>query len=307
MDVLNDALESMAVDATFEDPEDEETSDHGPSRATIRKYQQLFGYSLEKATELVAFAKTANKPTVTKTPTMLTPSQARTVYILHLKGPLDTPQKVQEIAGMSTLPEVFQAENEDGQRSLCCEVDGAARLAIETHISSMPELSNFRPLIYPDGMAYKGLSFTTSYPTLGKDPTLPHNKPQRISDTPNRICGENLAAQNQYPVWYFFYGTLADSSLLSKLGISNPDSVQYPARVYGGKLNTWGSGKYNALVDGKMTDCVSGVAFQIMSKADEDILRKYETHNYEVVRCLIKTSYMEIQGLTFRFIGSVDS
>jgi hypothetical protein len=52
-------------------------------------------------------------------------------------------------------------------------------------------------------------------------------------------------------------------------------------------LKTW-AGNYKALVNGTDVDQVCGWAYQVESREDEDILRYYETENYEVVRCDIQ-------------------
>lgn len=42
-------------------------------------------------------------------------------------------------------------------------------------------------------------------------------------------------AQHEYPVWYFFYGSLADHGILSRvLGVSGDCPVLKPASVAGG-------------------------------------------------------------------------
>lgn len=73
------------------------------------------------------------------------------------------------------------------------------------------------------------------HPTLGKYSTLPQN------------CSNNQdsvfhPAQDQYPVWYFFYGTLADSEFLAHLlGISDPSEMPIlrSASIIDGAVKTW--------------------------------------------------------------------
>lgn len=113
--------------------------------------------------------------------------------------------------------------------------------------------------------------------------------------------------QNQYPVWYFFYGTLANTEVLSRQ-LSLPEdkiSLLAPAIISGGVIKTWAS-KYKALVDGSSSCLVKGSAFQVMSREQEDALRSYETDNYEVVRCEISTGGSAVPGCTFRFVGKID-
>ncbi|KAI9735667.1 MAG: hypothetical protein M1834_001683 [Cirrosporium novae-zelandiae] len=114
-------------------------------------------------------------------------------------------------------------------------------------------------------------------------------------------------AQGQYPIWYFFYGTLTSSSILSqKLSLPEDETpVLLPAFVTGGKLGTW-AGKYKALVDAPSDACVYGSAYKVMSKEHEETLQTYETDNYEVVQCTIFIGDKIIQGCTFRFVGVLD-
>jgi hypothetical protein len=73
-----------------------------------------------------------------------------------------------------------------------------------------------------------------------------------------------------------------------------------------GRMETWGKGKYHALVDGPETSRIRGSVYQVMSEEHEDTLRKYETSVYEVVRCLIEMNGMMVEGCTFRFVGKTD-
>ncbi|KAF3063504.1 poly polymerase [Daldinia childiae] len=125
----------------------------------------------------------------------------------------------------------------------------------------------------------------------------------------HRLCSNDdpklVPAQNQYPVWYFFYGTLADPSVLKRLLNINIDPSYCPASVVGGVLKTWG-GKYKALVDAPNNKAVQGQAFLVKDQEQEECLQLYETDKYDVVRCEIQLRGKKVKGLTFRFIGDVD-
>ena len=71
-------------------------------------------------------------------------------------------------------------------------------------------------------------------------------------------------------------------------------------------METWGEGKYKALVDGPEMSRIKGSAYQVMSEEHEDALRKYESEAYEVVRCIIEMNGTTVEGCTFRFVGEVD-
>ena len=112
-----------------------------------------------------------------------------------------------------------------------------------------------------------------------------------------------LPAQNQYPVWYFFHGTLTDPEILAQKISLLELPVLRQAAVKGGKIKMWG-GKYKALVDGPSSAIVDGWAYEVSSEEGEEQLRYYETDQYEAVRCEIHMvdSGEVVKGLTFRFI-----
>ncbi|KAM5513656.1 hypothetical protein FOXYSP1_04623 [Fusarium oxysporum f. sp. phaseoli] len=152
----------------------------------------------------------------------------------------------------------------------------------------------FTPTFIRDLNAPKDLSSTSFHPTLGLDTTLPQY----------RLGSDEIPrpAQKEYPVWYFFYGTLADPSVLTKLLGSDFQAEYYAGKIRGGALKTWG--RYIALVDDpSRTNLIHGKALLVQTREEEERLRAYETHLYEVVRCSIEMGSEEpANGLTFRFI-----
>ncbi|OBT39535.1 hypothetical protein VE00_09623 [Pseudogymnoascus sp. WSF 3629] len=300
---LFDELENLAVTAVYEEPgEDDDSPD--ANKGTIKMWQDRFGYTYEEAAGVIGMTQNATKPSTSTQQAMLSPTQARAIYLLQLDGPISTPQRVQIAANLATIPESHHGSSSGGD-SAFCKVDGRAKIAIENWLSNQSG-PLFRPLFIPVGMAYKELSSQSLYPTLGNDTTLPQFRPQDphlLSSSPS--FGRT---QNGFPVWYFFYGTLASvpklCALLSLSGDEIP--ILYDASVLGAKMESWGNGKYKALVNGPEDSCVQGSAYQVMSEEDEDALRKYETDAYEVVRCLIKVDGTAVQGCTFRFIGETD-
>lgn len=297
---LFDELENLAVSAAYEEPE-EYSSTHDPNHATIKMWQDRFGYTYEQAASLLNATKSTSKTSTQQT--MLTPAQARTIYLLKLDGPLSTPAKVQTAASLPTLPESHVGSSDDGT-SIFCKVDGLAKLAIENWLST--HNNEFRPLFVPFGRAYKELSSSSLYPTLGIDTTLPQFRPQDAHLLDSAPCFGT--APGQFPIWYFFYGTLASTARLCSL-LSLPENevpVLCEASVRRGKMETWGNGKYNALVDGEESSRITGSAYQVTCEEHEDALRKYETAAYEVVKCEIEMDGKTVQGCTFRFAGTID-
>jgi hypothetical protein len=298
---LFDELENLAVTVAYEEPEHDPTS-YDPTQGTIKMWQERFSYTYEEAAELFQITRTAKKPSAGGQQTILSLAQARTIYALKLEGPISTPQRVQIVANLSTIPESYHGSGEEGD-AVFCKVDGQTEKTIEDWFSTQIE-TNFRPLFVPEGKAYKELSPHSLYPTLGKDASLPQYRPQDLVDTTPSFG----RAYDQFPVWYFFYGTLASIPKLQSL-LSLPEDekpVLHETSVMGGKMETWGNGKYNALVDGPEKRCVKGSAYQVISEEHEDALRKYETSAYEVVRCLIKIGDATVEGGTFRFTGQTD-
>lgn len=300
MDISHE-LENLAIDAAY-DEFDDNGEVYDLNEARIKMWQDRFGYTYEHAAKMIGFTKHRNKPSL-RQQTILSPTEARAIYLLKLDSLLTTLEKVQIAANLPAPPKLYQGTSDDGD-SLFCKVDGQTKSAIENWLSM--QNNSVKPLFIPIKTAYKELSPNSIYPTLGKDFTLPQYRPQdtHLVMTPP-LFGQT---QDEYPVWYFFYGTLASvPKLHSFLSLSEEEvPILHRARLQRGKMKTWGMGKYNALVDGLETDYVEGSAYLVRSEEHEDRLRKYETEAYEVVRCLIEMDDTAVQGCTFRFIGEVD-
>lgn len=129
---------------------------------------------------------------------------------------------------------------------------------------------------------------------------MPQHRPDSENDP------KLVPKQDQYPVWYFFYGTLGDPVRLRRL-LSLGNEPSYVSAKIRGTLGAW-AGKYLAVKDSVQGtgDLVQGRAFRVESQDQEDVLRYYETDNYEVVRCEIEMAEGTVRGLTFRFIGKGD-
>lgn len=300
-----DELENLAVSAVYDEPDEDEDEDaQDANRGTIKMWQDRFGYTYEEVAAVIRITQTATKPSTSTQQVILSPTQARALYLLKLDGPISTLQKVQIAANLATIPETYHGSSDD-RDSVFCKVDGRAKIAIKKWLS-IQNGPPFRPLLIPVVMACKELFSQSLYPTLGKDTTLPQFRPQ----DPHLLSASPYfgRTQNEFPVWYFFYGTLASvPKLCTLLPLSRDDiPILYEASVTGVKMETWGNGKYKALVNGPEESCVEGSAYHVMSEEHEDRLRKYETNAYEVVRCLIRIDGTEVQGCTFRFIGETD-
>jgi hypothetical protein len=324
MDLLAE-LEDMAANVVGE-PD----TDFKPEIETIKRWQRLFHYSHAEAMEHInnhrgdlsrariseehwemvrsikepkgydreayEYSMTLKKPHVTGR-LEGQPSE----FLLKLEGPLRSAAKVQEAAGLALVPVVISGTGDSGEEVNFRRVSGAAKKTILEKLSDIA----FQPTFVRVSKAEKALSNASIYPTLGIDSTLPQHRPANTDPT--------LAfspAQDQYAVWYFFYGTLADPDALSRLLSLSEKPEMRPASITGGVLRTW-AGPYKAVVDApaSTSGCVNGCAYQIVSREHEEALQYYETEMYEVVRCLIalKDTAEIIKGLTFRFVNNSEN
>lgn len=217
-------------------------------------------------------------------------------FVVKLEGALGDAERIQKGAGLAKALDVVKGVGVEGEVRFCV-VDGAVKNAIEEWLAR--EGIRYRPVFVRVPKARKELSRNSAYPTLGVEVTLPQHRLQ------HQDMGF-LPAQNEYPVSYFFYGSLADPEKLSRvLGLSEDLPVLKPASITQGIVKSWG-GKYKALVDGPETARVEGWAYQVKTKDHEEALLFYETEKYEVVRCRIAMDEEkeEVKGCTFRFVDS---
>ncbi|KAL9093521.1 MAG: hypothetical protein Q9165_003916 [Trypethelium subeluteriae] len=215
-------------------------------------------------------------------------------YLIVLEGPLNTAEQIKDAASLSTAPAIIKGTGHGGNASFC-RISQASKDRIESHLIQADIPNNAWPHMIEISQAAKDLCQDTPYPTLGLDPTLPQNRPGQHQTL-------YYPRQDQYPVWYFFYGTLAEPDrLVGLLGLEE-SPVLKSASVTGGTVKTW-QGKYKTVVDGPGK--IQGWAYQVQTKDHEDALRRYETAHYEVVRCKIDIDILGdngVCGCTFRFV-----
>jgi hypothetical protein len=158
--------------------------------------------------------------------------------------------------------------------------------------------TSHRPTIVKLAIAEKDLSSWSKVPILGTDTTLPQHRPS-VETT---VGSGFKPSQDQFPVWYLFYGTLADPAALARVLAIDIIPVLQSAVLHGGRLECWG-GKYKALADeyDRPDAEIAGKAYLVQNQAHEDALRFYETDAYEVVRCSFSIDGVPRVGLTFRF------
>ena len=209
-------------------------------------------------------------------------------YLMKLEGSLSSLGSVQALTKSPEIPPVEVAEGNTD--ALFCRVSAQERVKI------LCSNLAFRPTFVRLKLSSeKNFDTFSKHPTLGIDTTLPQHR-LRTNETA-------LPLQDQYPVWYFCYGNLTVPSILSaRLGIEEDEIKLVPARITGGVVGSWG-GRYRALLDGPQDATVDGFGFLVTSSRIEDILRYYETDNYEVVRCkmIFKDSGEVVPACTFKF------
>ncbi|KAI1292369.1 hypothetical protein F5Y03DRAFT_388299 [Xylaria venustula] len=204
-------------------------------------------------------------------------------FLLKLEGKIPTVAAAQAIGKLDHAPLKYEGENEDGETAEFCIVNTDAKKKILQGLMDLE--STVQPFFIRLPEAEKDLSAICRFPTLGIDTTMPqHRVDSKVRPAPG---------QDEYPVWYFFYGTLADENILNRL-LQRLDSIDQsalkPAYVLGGKLAALG--KYRVLVHeyGLKKEPVAGSAFLVQTREEEDVLRYYETDLYAVVRCTIHIS-----------------
>jgi hypothetical protein len=108
-------------------------------KGIIKMRQDRFGYTYEQAAAMIGSTNYANKLSSTQQ-AILSPAQARAIYLLKLDGPHATPAKVQIAANLPAVPELYQGTSDEGG-SLFCKIDDRTKLAIENWLSTQRGLS----------------------------------------------------------------------------------------------------------------------------------------------------------------------
>lgn len=84
---LFDELENLAISSAYEEPKENGDTDD-QSQGTIKVWQDRFGHTYEKSVEMIGLTKTAAKSSTSMQQKILSPAQARTIYLLKLEGPI---------------------------------------------------------------------------------------------------------------------------------------------------------------------------------------------------------------------------
>lgn len=215
------------------------------------------------------------------------PDNDTALYLVKLEHAIPSSSAIQSLLDLTQPLPTLPGIDDDGATVVFCQLTGIQKKNLTEVLKGNIKLTFLRVSI-----ASKEISSSSRYPTLGVDTTLPHF---RLPNIP-------IPDPNEYPMWYFFYGTLCQETILARaIGVEESNIKYKQARVYNAKLSTWGN-KYRGLVDGGVSSLVDGMAFIVNSREEEDGLRVYETSQYEVVRCSIflRENSQDIDGFTFR-------
>ncbi|KAJ5804924.1 hypothetical protein N7474_010811 [Penicillium riverlandense] len=113
----------------------------------------------------------------------------------------------------------------------------------------------------------------------------------------------------QFPVYYFFYGTLTAPATLQRIIDLPEEPKMRKAKLLGYTLGKWGD--YPALIDGKPGQEIPGYAYIVQSEEEAHKLAHYETNAYEEAHCLIyfvdNEEPAEAPGKTFRYAGDANA
>ncbi|WEW58585.1 hypothetical protein PRK78_004053 [Emydomyces testavorans] len=147
----------------------------------------------------------------------------------------------------------------------------------------------------------------TPHPPLVEEPPSPYEVTLQ-SAPPDYLTNLEGATQElppEYPVYYFFYGTLTAPANLKRILDLPVEPKLRSAQIIGYTLGKWGD--YPALIDGDTGQVVSGYAYLVQSEEQAQKLAYYETNAYEVDSCWIFFTDgevpAEISGRTFMYAG----
>lgn len=113
----------------------------------------------------------------------------------------------------------------------------------------------------------------------------------------------------EYPVYYFFYGTLTAPATLQRIIDLPEEPKMRKAKLIGYALAKWGD--YPALIDGESGQEIPGYAYIVQTEEEAEKLAYYETNAYEEAHCLIyfvdNEEPAEAPGKTFVYAGDANA
>ncbi|KAH9871747.1 hypothetical protein J1614_006003 [Plenodomus biglobosus] len=261
-------------------------------------YLELDSSATQALTELggaIAIPPVSPKPSIPPSPTAQARPRRRieATYLLRLAPPLATPHSLATALNLPRVPILQTGTTEHGTASFC-QLSQSALLALDTWTTQHAPSQHWTKIRI--SRAHRD---TGALPLLGRDATLPQHRPHAADCASSGSNGLGC----EYPVPYFFYGTLADPARLARLfGVAASQLAGLQRAVLlDGRVRVW-AGRYKAVVD-EVRGRVEGLAYVVASEDEADALRVYEGDNYEVVAAKLAIGGKEVVGRTFRFAG----
>ncbi|KAI2611377.1 uncharacterized protein GGS25DRAFT_193259 [Hypoxylon fragiforme] len=250
-------------------------------------YKEAYEYAL--ATERL--------PTTLRNSTYIEP---KSTFLLKLEGLFSDVEVLKIIGNLDSQSAKYRDGDADGDVEFCV-IDATEKRNIEK--SLLYHCIGFQPTYIRISTAEKNLPWICRHPTLGVDSTMPQYRLQSQTETPAPI-------RNECPVWYFFYGTLADKDVLTRVLQREISTAEMkPAQVRGGGLITR-AGKDRATIHADLeASPMAGSAYIVKTREEKYALRFHKTDRYAVVRCRIQLIAKELgtlegmDRLTFLFLG----
>ncbi|KAK3935853.1 hypothetical protein QBC46DRAFT_270879 [Diplogelasinospora grovesii] len=279
----------------------------------VRGQKEHAGYDKEAYEHSLALIRDKarsirHSASATTASTITTASPGKQHYLLKLDGPMiGAPAQIANIGSLPRFPVVLRGTDSSGGLIEWCKADGSLKELVDSFLDVQALPYALQPkatyLRYP-ALADKDLDANSPRPCLGVDTTLPQYRPSHGRDD------SYGPRQEEYPVFYFLWDELVvREHFVGTLHLpARPGVVRHVARICGGKLRTLENGRQAALVDsyaGSRRDIVSGAAYLIRKRDEEEALRVGKGDKFEVVRCWIELTSegCMVPGLTFRFVG----
>ncbi|KAF7160787.1 hypothetical protein CNMCM5623_006381 [Aspergillus felis] len=150
----------------------------------------------------------------------------------------------------------------------------------------------------------------------------PSNSPRKDEPSPYQVMlqsappdyltnleGATHELPPEYPVYYFFYGTLTVAANLKRIIDLQEEPRLRKAKIIGYALAKWGD--YPALINGEPGQEVSGYAYLVQSEEEAQKLAYYETIAYRVADCWVfftdGEGPSEAPGKTFMYAGDAQA
>ncbi|KAI1332700.1 hypothetical protein F5Y16DRAFT_356266 [Xylariaceae sp. FL0255] len=155
-------------------------------------------------------------------------------------------------------------------------------------------------------------------PPLASQKANPINEKSPVRLTVQDVVGNaslgglthvSMAEEPKTPVWYFFYKTLMEPSILKRILDTEEEPLLRPAKTTGYETLPWG--QYRALVRSTPESELLGFAYEVQTAEHASKLARYETNAYKLEECQIvftdENEPREAVGNTFMYAGDAEA